>query len=209
MIESLSELFPGVAAMPNVHPLLVHFPIALYYGFLVADICALIAGSSSLRQAATWMLYFGTAGAGAAVFAGFQAADTVEHSEAAHAVMEQHETYGVLVLALGLLLSLIRWMMRARISRLARTVEMVLALTLVAAMTRGADLGGTLVYGYGAAVRSSCECDAEPVSLDPAALPEQQPTTPSPQPEGGSQVSREATPHRHAHPHAHTHRHKN
>lgn len=203
MTASFSEWLPGVAAIANVHPLLVHFPVALYYSFLAAEVLAWVARSEPLRHAASWMLYFGTAGAAAAVAAGFHAADTVGHSEEVHAILERHETYGLTVLALGLLLSLLRWAMRARVTHLRRVVQLALALVLVSVMTLAADLGGHMVYGHAVAVRSTCEAEPEPVPMteEKAAVPESEPSATDKLPD-------EESPHRHVHPHAHSHHHR-
>lgn len=205
MTLSFGEWFPGVAAMPNVHPLLVHFPIALYYAFLLASGLALIARSDSLRRAGSWMLYFGTAGAAAAVVAGLSAADSVEHDEAVHAIMELHETYGFVVLALGVLLSAVHGFLRSSRSVAGRLAEWVLALTLVAAITRGADLGGLLVYGHGVAVNAPCQCDAiTELRSEPPPVP-----ATAPSPAADTAPPADPAPHRHTHPHSGKHRHKN
>ena len=203
MIESLSQLLPGVEAMANVHPLLVHFPIGLYFGFLVAEIFALIGRSESLRHAATWMLYIGTLGAGGAVTAGYQAAATVEHSEEVHAILERHETYGLVVLVLGVLLSCMRWITQSRSSGLVRSLEFVLALVLVSLMTLGADLGGLMVYGHAVAVRCPDARVAEPPPLT-----EEQPPTPATESAPVVGSPGEDHPPRHQHPHSHQHHHK-
>mgnify|MGYP001433306173 CR=1 FL=1 len=52
-----------MADIANIHPIIVHFPIALLSGFLIAEILGLLSGSKDLRTAAKWMLYFGTLGA--------------------------------------------------------------------------------------------------------------------------------------------------
>ncbi len=201
MTESLSLWLPGVEAMANIHPLLVHFPIGLYYGFVVAEALALISRSLALRQAASWMLYFGTLGAGGAVAAGYQAAATVEHNEEVHAILERHEDYGLMVLVLGVLLSCARWITQSRASRLVRSVEFLLALVLVSLMTRGADLGGQMVYG--AAVAVNCP-DAAVGEAEPTPAAEEQPPTPDAEPATGGSPA-EAHPHRHKHPHSHPH----
>lgn len=202
MIASLSQLLPGVDAMANVHPLLVHFPIGLYYGFAVAELLALVSRADSLRHAASWMLYFGTLGAAGAVAAGYQAASTVEHSEEVHAILERHADYGLLVLVLGVLLSCARWIRQSRGSSLVRSMEFVLALVLVALMTRGADLGGLMVYGHAVAV--NCP-DAAAAESAPAAQ-EQPPTSATESTPGAN--SAEPHPHRHKHTHPHQHDHK-
>ena len=106
MNDLIAEWMPGLNAMANVHPVLVHLPIALLFGYVVAAALALVTGRESLRHAAAWMLYFGTLGAAATVVTGLLAAGSVEHDETVHELMEAHERFGLAVLGLAALLSL-------------------------------------------------------------------------------------------------------
>ncbi|MEW6682661.1 MAG: DUF2231 domain-containing protein [Nitrospirota bacterium] len=49
----IDTLLPGLAALPNMHPLLVHFPIAFFCGALVMEGAAVLY-SERLHIAATW-----------------------------------------------------------------------------------------------------------------------------------------------------------
>jgi len=140
---------PGVAAMKNVHPLLVHFPIALLNAFFLMELLGFLLKKEEMRVAASWMLYLGTLGAAAAVIAGVQAASTVPHLEEVHAIMERHEWYGVTVLVLSSLLSLWRLVARGRFLAKAQLAHLVVAFITVAIMAIGADLGGMMVYKHG------------------------------------------------------------
>ena len=163
---NLADWLPGVQAMANLHPLVVHFPIALLVSFWLAAVLARLFRSPSLHQAASWMLYFGAAASALAVAAGFHAEDTVDHSEEVHAILERHETLGLSVLGLSVLLSIVRWL-NSRWNRGSVSIlELAAGVVLVGALSAGADLGGLMVYGHGVGVRSTCP-DAETA----AALP--------------------------------------
>ena len=116
------RIFQGISEMPNIHPLIVHFPIALLDSFLLMELLSFFTGRESFRFAADWMLYLGTAGALGAVLAGLWAATTVEHSEEAHAVLLTHRDLGLTVLALSLFLSAWRIYSRGRFSRKGKTL---------------------------------------------------------------------------------------
>lgn len=148
----LSEWLPGVAAMANIHPLFVHFPIALLTGFVAVEAGAVLSGRSDWRAAASALLYLGTLGATGAVAAGWLAAQTVPHGEAVHDILERHEHLGFTVLSLAVFLSGWRLWRGRRFGRLERWGHFLLALLMTGFMTAGADLGGLMVYGHGVGV---------------------------------------------------------
>ncbi len=163
MTELVGKILPGIGEMANIHPLLVHFPIAFLNGFLLLELLGLLLKKDALTDAAAWMLYLGTAGAAAAVGTGLWAATTVRHSEETHAIMERHEYLGITVLVLALLLTIWRIYVHGRFSFKARALHLFISFIMVATMTFGADLGGIMVYKYGVAVQET------PVHTSPAA----------------------------------------
>jgi uncharacterized membrane protein len=165
-VNNLSEWLPGVAAMANVHPLIVHFPIALLSTFVVVEAGAWLLGRETWRIAASALLYLGTLGAAGAVTAGWLAAQTVPHGEAVHDILERHEHLGFTVLTLALLLSVWRLWRGKRFGRFERGCHFLLALLMTGIMTVGVDLGGLMVYGHGVGVRG---IDTETESHDHAA----------------------------------------
>ncbi|CAL1239395.1 DUF2231 domain-containing protein [Candidatus Methylocalor cossyra] len=145
----------GIAALgSNVHPMIVHFPIAFLSAFLLLEVLGLLARSGALRQAASGMLYLGALGAVAAVAAGLIAADTVPHGETVHRLMEWHERLGLTVAFLSVVLALWRALSRARLSIMAEALHLFLAGIIVTCLLFGADLGGLMVYQYGVGVQS-------------------------------------------------------
>jgi uncharacterized membrane protein len=149
-----AKLMPGLANIENVHPLLVHFPIALLSVFFLLDLIACLAKKPQWREVASYFLYFGTVGAVFTVIAGFQAAYSVVHSGVVHHIMEQHEHFGLLVLILSVILSLWRLKSGTAITGGANHFFLMLAGMMCVLMMLGADLGGLMVYNYGTAVRA-------------------------------------------------------
>jgi uncharacterized membrane protein len=175
-LDIFASVLPGIAGMDNIHPLLVHFPLAFLSGFFVLDVAGTLAKKAQWRNVASWFLYFGTVGAVFAVIAGLIAADSVQHGENVHEIMERHQYFGVSVLCLAVLLSLWRIKSGSAIKDGANSLFLIISASLWTLMIVGADLGGLMVYKYGVAV------DAVQV------------------PEGG--YSHE---HKHEHPHEHSH----
>ncbi len=152
---TFSILMPGISSMDNIHPLLVHFPLAFLSTFFALDVIATLAKKQHWRNVASWLLYFGTVGAVFTVIAGFIAANTVAHGDDVHAIMERHEHFGVSVLSLAVLLSAWRLKSGGIIQGGANSFFLILAGLLCVLMMLGADLGGLMVYKYGVAVKAS------------------------------------------------------
>ncbi|MDO9103915.1 MAG: DUF2231 domain-containing protein [Methylovulum sp.] len=149
-----SAIMPGLASMDNVHPLLVHFPIAFLLGFFALDLIGTLAKKQAWRAVASCLLYFGTVAAVVTVTAGFIAASTVAHGENVHEIMERHEHIGIAVLVLTSLLSLWRRKSGSLIQGGANVLFLILAGLLCVLLSLGADLGGLMVYKYGVAVEA-------------------------------------------------------
>ncbi len=145
-----SNFLEGISSLANVHPLLVHFPIAFLSLFVVVDLIGTAAKKTEWRSFASGLLYLGTVFAGLTVWAGMQAAETVPHGHNVHAMMERHGQLGFSILALSL--ALLAW-------RLRRPVEgwgiySFFSIILLGVLIFGADLGGLMVYKYGVAVEA-------------------------------------------------------
>ena len=153
--DIFSILMPGISSMANIHPLLVHFPIALLSTFFALDMLGSLANKQHWRDVASYLLYFGTVAAAFTVTAGFIAAESVAHGIEVHAIMERHEHFGVSVLSLATLLSAWRIKNAGIIQGGANHFFLILAALLCVLMTLGADLGGLMVYHYGVAVNTA------------------------------------------------------
>ena len=142
---------------PNVHPLVVHFPIALLLTAAGLDAAGLaLRCNRPLRFVATVLYVLGTATLVAAYFTGRAAAATVWLPGMAHAVAAEHWEwafraiwfFGVMTLARLLLL----WRLKAE------PRPAVVALLTVAGLIGGVllgetgDRGATLVYRHGVGI---------------------------------------------------------
>lgn len=138
----------GVRELLNLHPLFTHFPIALLFSSAVFYALGLLSKRDHFLKTGQWVLYFGTAGAAAAVWTGFQAAGTVSHDETVHAMMMAHQKLGVLILVLSALLSL--WALLSRLS-LPKMKPVFLGglVLIVILLLQQVDFGGRLVFFHG------------------------------------------------------------
>lgn len=153
--EMFAHLLPGIAAMENIHPLFVHFPIALLSVFFLLDCVGSLAKKNEWRQVADWFLYLGTLFAGLTVAAGLMAAASVMHGDDVHDIMETHEHFGLSILSLAVLLSVWRFFARQTLQGALNGVYLSAGALLCLLLVLGADLGGLMVYKYGVAVEAA------------------------------------------------------
>jgi len=149
------QWFPGIATLGyNVHPALVHFPIAFLSVFFLLEIVGYGLPRVSLRQTASAMLYCGALGALLAAVAGIYAANTIPHGDVVHDIMEWHQRLGLTVASLALILSVWRLLAKQMPSGMEKALFLLLSIIMMVSMVFGADLGGFMVYGQGVAVQN-------------------------------------------------------
>ncbi len=152
--ELFSVFLPGISGIANIHPIIVHFPIAFLLSFFIIDLSGSLFKQQHWRQFSSGLLYLGTVAAAAAVAAGLAAEGTVEHGANVHLILEKHEAIGITVLCLAVLLSLWRLFSKGIITGLSNILYISLSTLLIVLMITGADLGSLMVYKYGVAVEA-------------------------------------------------------
>jgi uncharacterized membrane protein len=141
---------------PNLHPLVVHLPIGVWAGAVVADLVALALGRASKAEAAATFLYpTGAVFAILAYLTGRRAAATVLVPGMAFPLVEQHENWALATTVLFVLVALLRlWAIR-RMEFHGRPLRMLLAtagvLALLALVGTG-ERGARLVFEHGVGV---------------------------------------------------------
>ncbi|MCK9608105.1 MAG: DUF2231 domain-containing protein [Methylomonas sp.] len=159
--EVFARLMPGVSALENLHPMFVHFPIALLPLFFLLDVIGTLANKPDWQRVAGWFLYIGALFAGFTVAAGLIAAGEVAHGGDVHEIMENHEHLGISVFALATILAVWRWAAKGRVSGPANTLYLICAAILAVLLLLTADFGGLMVYKYGVAVEPVSEMNKE------------------------------------------------
>jgi uncharacterized membrane protein len=147
----LETLLPGVQHLQNIHPLVVHFPIAFLAGAALFYLLALIFRSNSLATTAFSLLILGAIAAGVAVGTGLYGEEGVMVSRSVREhLLETHEKLMLVTLGLSIVLAI--WAVFARpFPRKGRPFFFLLFLVLLMVMTVGADYGARMVYDYNAA----------------------------------------------------------
>ncbi len=134
--------------MQNIHPLIVHFPIALVLVGIIAELVGLWAGREGARRLAGPLLTLGLLALAAAVATGFLAHRTVAHAHDVHELIEGHERAGYISLALAAVL--VFWRSRGGLEAQGkRLAYSLVALGLLASTIGGAKGGGELVFEHG------------------------------------------------------------
>jgi len=156
--QSVSEIFlvliPGVNSLPNIHPLIIHFPIVLFPTFFIVDIIGRLTKNKELRTMASGLLYLGAISSVFTVIAGFQAASNIPHGLEVHSILEKHKWYGLFVALLGLVLSVWRFRTKLLFCKEADVFHFISSAFLCTALMLGADLGGLMVYKFGIGVEA-------------------------------------------------------
>jgi uncharacterized membrane protein len=143
-------VFPGVQHLQNIHPLLVHFPIALLSAAALMYWLGFLARRESWLWTGLWTLVLGALGAAAAVGSGLYAEPGVMLAPSVKtALLTNHKRIMIAVLILSAALAL--WAMAARpMPARGRVVFLATLVVVVALIAKGADYGGRMVYDYNA-----------------------------------------------------------
>lgn len=152
--------------MPNFHPLLVHFPIALIAVIVALDFLAIVTKKKLFTDTATIVTYFAAAGAVATVITGLIAEDSVWHTKAAGELIDTHEVFGLIFLGIIILLAIFRLAFRDRLVGRLTWIAFLIALAGFGVITYGSYLGGEMVYHYGTGVKAAEDCAAKEASLE-------------------------------------------
>jgi len=152
VLEELKNLLalPELEHLQNIHPLVVHFPVAMLPGAALLYYSASLSRRESIAWAAMWMLVLGVLGAVVAVATGLYAAPGVMLAPSVkNALLERHKwvMVGALVFSAGLML----WVALAPpMPSRGRGVFLLLLAALTGLLVTGADYGGRMVFDYNA-----------------------------------------------------------
>jgi len=146
----LETLFPGVQHLQNIHPLVVHFPIAFLVGAALFYVLAWVLRKDTLATTAFLVLILGAISAAAAVGTGLYAEDGVMIARSVRArLLDRHSELMITTLLLSVGLTV--WAVLARpFPKKGRLIFMLALLGILVVMSFGADYGARMVYDYNA-----------------------------------------------------------
>jgi uncharacterized membrane protein len=178
----MTELLGRVSALPNLHPAVIHFPVALVSVALLLELTSLVAVRQRwwLDRAAALVSVLAAAGASVAYLSGRQAEDGLLNVPAtAQALLAQHANWALWTLVVLVALALAKLGMMAVERRGRRPVNAGVRAAMVGGAVLGqlvlfqaADRGGALVYRHGLAVSVPAPPDVPASSAAPGASAE-------------------------------------
>jgi len=147
------NFLPGLESLRNIHPLFVHFPIALILVTLLFEGLWWITKKDQYRFFATYLLYLSALSAITTVITGFIASDSFGHDSPGHDFVHEHRDVMLwmsgILLVTTLSVIFVRSLREGKMRRL-----LILALFVISALlVYGADKGGRLVFEFGMGVK--------------------------------------------------------
>ncbi len=140
--------------IPNMHPMMVHFPIALIMVAFVVDIMALfLQRISILPRVATILYVLGALGTIGAVVSGESAVETVNISGQANSILADHENVAELTMWFFLIYGAVRVLLWWMSFRLVFWVPLAIVGGIgLLPLVQTSSLGGRLVYEQGVGI---------------------------------------------------------
>lgn len=142
----------GFQELMNIHPIFVHYPIALFLTSLILYLLGVILKKEQPLVGGQWTLVIGTISAALTVWTGLQAEQTAPHGGGTHDIMTMHEKLGFVILGLGIILSLWTLISRSKLPQKGRLLFLTLLLGLNVILAQSADFGGRMVFLNGVGV---------------------------------------------------------
>ena len=163
--------------MQNLHPLFVHFPVALISVAVILELAAAVKRTPALDLLARWFLYLGATAAALTVLTGWLGEQSVAPVAAAHEAIEKHEKLGFLTLGTVALLAFWRGATTRAGGPRPRWLFVFGTLGLLVLLWETAHEGGELVYEYG--VGTELTAPDGPLGEEPVENPEPPPDVPT------------------------------
>ena len=132
----------------HLHPMVVHFPIALFVSALILELGSLLFKKENLHQTAVVIYVLATVIAPLVVWTGLEEAERVHLTH--HPVLDLHRNFALLTMYSSLLSLPILFLLRK--SKALRWIFLIQLLMVVSFVTLTAYNGGRMVYEYGVGI---------------------------------------------------------
>lgn len=138
--------------MPNIHPFVVHFPIALLTVAFLCDIAAMLTKNSTLERVGWWNQCVGGVSLLLAIVTGLLAKENVVMIQPVESVIESHEQLAFLAAILCIATLFWRASKRSRIPERNRGLFLLVYGVGVGLLWAAGLVGGELVFVHGVGV---------------------------------------------------------
>lgn len=140
-----------------IHPILVHFAIALFFLSVLFDILGKLTKKEGFHSAAWFNLLFASLSVIATVIFGLIAEGRAPHTDAGHELLETHETIGFIVLGIVLILTIWRIILKGKLPVKGLAIYLIVSVLGVGLMFVGGYYGGEMVYTHGYGVKAATQ----------------------------------------------------
>jgi uncharacterized membrane protein len=149
----------GLKEAMNLHPIFVHFPIALLLGATAFYWAGALFRKNEFVVAGKWTLVLGAISAAVAVWTGLRAANSVTHNEIVHAIMMRHQYLGYAILSISVILAIWSHVTKQNLPEKGRWFFLGALGLLSLFVIQTGDLGGRMVFlkGVGVGKKSMLE----------------------------------------------------
>ena len=150
---------------PNVHPLLIHFPIVLVVLAALMDLGQLRRPLSGMRRLATALWVLGALSAVVAFLTGRSAAELVYIPGMAHGLVDEHGTWATWTTGVVVAMATLRLVPTVGRRAERRTVRLLFAaaaVVIAVLVQQTAERGARLVYEHGVGVIPGAMPDTRP-----------------------------------------------
>lgn len=132
-----------------LHPMIVHFPIALFFTALGLDVLSLITKKESLHRTALHIYVVAVLLTPLVVRTGIWEAEKLHLK---HPILEQHRSFALWAMWVSLASLPILYVMKKKCAKYFRVVFIVFLISIVGLVAISAKKGGQMVYEYGVGV---------------------------------------------------------
>ncbi len=143
--------------MIPIHPIVDHFTIALFTLVVIFEIGGWLFKKEGLMNAAAWNLPIAAVAAIISYLSGRFMAEPLPHPEAAHELMETHETLALIAMIVIVALTLWRFFIGKRLLEKLKIYYLLVGLVGLMILFATGFYGGKLVFKHGAGTQPIIE----------------------------------------------------